>query len=224
MLLISAYKLRSGEWVEGFLNILSKLGYAPEQCITIGDRYEKDVVPPKSLGIQTIFKNNDGRGDIEYSCNDGTIIARFDNIFLRRQWSECGRIRRDRSICGGRGDRGGNRGGRDRCGHNDATGAAQADPYQHCADAQENHQKSKRKRQAQVNHRHTRALNSFAGFRLRAGAEFAPTDHAAGSIFSQPGAAGGAEFGRGGFGAHTKGDYTMRQDKAKGNGWQMKFV
>ncbi|MCF7910680.1 HAD hydrolase-like protein [Candidatus Pacearchaeota archaeon] len=35
--------------------LIKKRGYAPEECLVCGDRYETDLLPAKELGIKTIY-------------------------------------------------------------------------------------------------------------------------------------------------------------------------
>lgn len=40
-----------------FEQILERTGYSANQCISVGDKYEMDIIPAKSLGLKTIFFN-----------------------------------------------------------------------------------------------------------------------------------------------------------------------
>lgn len=51
-----------------FMSIMEKLKFLPQQCIMVGNDYEKDIIPAKSLGMNTIlFDENDRYDTGEYS-------------------------------------------------------------------------------------------------------------------------------------------------------------
>ena len=41
-----------------YREILRRINLQPEQCIAVGNNYEKDIVPAKSVGIHTIWFSN----------------------------------------------------------------------------------------------------------------------------------------------------------------------
>ena len=48
---VSAYKPNP----EPFLKVIEKLGVKPEECVSIGDIENSDIIPAKKLGMKTIF-------------------------------------------------------------------------------------------------------------------------------------------------------------------------
>lgn len=49
---------------EFFLTICEKLNRKPDQCVMIGNNYEKDIVGAKQAGLKTIFFNENNAGII----------------------------------------------------------------------------------------------------------------------------------------------------------------
>lgn len=61
-----------------FKAIIAKLGYLPDQVISIGDQEETDIKPAKELGIKTIFINKDRKSEIaDFSVEN---ISQIDQV------------------------------------------------------------------------------------------------------------------------------------------------
>lgn len=57
-LFFSSFDLQTRKPDPGFFKrIIELTGYKASHCLSIGDKYEKDIAPAKSLGIRTIFFN-----------------------------------------------------------------------------------------------------------------------------------------------------------------------
>jgi len=39
---------------------VKRLGYAPEECVAVGDSYNRDILPPKEIGCKTVWLNVEG--------------------------------------------------------------------------------------------------------------------------------------------------------------------
>ncbi|RFU64693.1 HAD family hydrolase [Peribacillus glennii] len=71
-----------------FNKIVKKLSLRPEECIMVGNDYEKDIVPAKAVGIHTIFftkeSNNAIINDADYLINSmnklDKVIMKFESI------------------------------------------------------------------------------------------------------------------------------------------------
>lgn len=74
--------------LEFFTEILKNLKLTPEECIMVGNDYEKDIIPAKSVGLHTIlFAKDNNRSvfnDADYSINSMyklyEIIKNFDGF------------------------------------------------------------------------------------------------------------------------------------------------
>ncbi|MFY9813176.1 MAG: HAD family hydrolase [Dehalococcoidales bacterium] len=63
-----------------YREILRKLQLKPEECITVGNDYDKDIVPAKSVGMHTIWVSTHP-GSITAPCADCTISS-MDELAL----------------------------------------------------------------------------------------------------------------------------------------------
>ena len=59
---------------EFYREILRRINLQPEQCIAVGNNYEKDIVPAKSVGIHTIWFSNHP-GSVPAPHADHTITS-----------------------------------------------------------------------------------------------------------------------------------------------------
>lgn len=57
-----------------FKQILSHLNLQPEECMMIGNDYEKDIIPAKAVGMRTILFNEEP-SDSENTKADATIYS-----------------------------------------------------------------------------------------------------------------------------------------------------
>ena len=57
---------------EFFREILRRLGIEPQECIMVGNSYEKDIAPAKRVGLRTIWLSEDGTAE-DHPCADVII-------------------------------------------------------------------------------------------------------------------------------------------------------
>lgn len=63
-----------------FSKIADKINVAPEECISIGDSYERDIVPASQVDMTTVFYNEQGKiGDFS---NADFIIHNISDLLV----------------------------------------------------------------------------------------------------------------------------------------------
>lgn len=66
-----------------------RLGYAPEECVAVGDSYNRDILPSKEVGCQTVWLNVEGWeewGIDELGISDAEIADFSQLPQLLQQW------------------------------------------------------------------------------------------------------------------------------------------
>lgn len=63
---------------EFFHEILRRMDMLPQECVMVGNTYEKDIAPAKAVGMRTVWLSEDGTQD-GHPCAD-VIISSMDEL------------------------------------------------------------------------------------------------------------------------------------------------
>ena len=63
---------------EFFREILRRMDVHPQECIMVGNSYEKDIAPAKAVGMRTVWLSEDG-AEGDHPCAD-VIIRSMDEL------------------------------------------------------------------------------------------------------------------------------------------------
>lgn len=60
-----------------FYHAVNKAGFAPSECVYVGDRYLEDITGPEKIGMHAVLKIKEGR---EYPDDMGDAVRKIDNL------------------------------------------------------------------------------------------------------------------------------------------------